>query len=270
MAEPCLARTRTTRSGGSRILRLHAPYCEYQVRQFCGQCDSQNRSHLVPAVHQLSNQHQQRYSKSLKFENAKPVYFPPQQDRRWSFSGEFGSFSGWNGAVFHDIDGSVGGVRDSYIVIDNGIADDPEHCQIKPDWNAAVCKGDMGRLIWRGASAAGAGGRGGPGGRWCGRRSCGGPAAPARALLSQPTGGPVAAGGPQRRCRSCRRRRSRGGPGGPAALLARLEVVAEPAVEEVPPRHRSFSAAMGGSLPSTGTPRYSPVPRSGRKAKRRP
>ena len=62
----------------------------------------------------------------LKFENAKPVYFPPQQDRRWSFSGEFGRFSGWNGAVFHDIDGSVGGVPDSYIVIDNGIADDDE------------------------------------------------------------------------------------------------------------------------------------------------
>ena len=58
---------------------------------------------------------------SLTFENAKPVYFPPT-DRRWSFSGEFGSFSGWNGAVFHDIDGSVGGVPDSYVVIDNGIA----------------------------------------------------------------------------------------------------------------------------------------------------
>ena len=57
--------------------------------------------------------------------------------------------------------------------------------------------------------------------------------------------------------------------------LARLpvpalrEVVAEPAVEELP-RTRSFSAAMVGNLPSTGTPRYSPVPRSGRKAKRRP
>ena len=53
------------------------------------------------------------------------------------------------------------------------------------------------------------------------------------------------------------------------AVLALLEVVAELAVEEVP-LHRSFSAAMVGNLPSTGTPRYSPVPRSGRKAKRRP
>jgi cell migration-inducing and hyaluronan-binding protein len=93
----------------------------------------------------------------LTFENAKPVYFPPT-DRRWSFSGEFGRFSGWNGAVFHDIDGSVGGVPDSYIVIDNGIADDDKACKIKPTWNAAVCKGDFGRMgITSGGGARGAG-----------------------------------------------------------------------------------------------------------------
>jgi cell migration-inducing and hyaluronan-binding protein len=95
----------------------------------------------------------------LKFDNAKPVYFPPA-DRRWSFSGEFGRFTGWNGAVFHDIDGSVGGVPDSYIVIDNGIANDDKACQLKPDWNAAVCKGDFGRM----GITAGAGARGGGGG----------------------------------------------------------------------------------------------------------
>jgi hypothetical protein len=56
------------------------------------------------------------------------------------------------------------------------------------------------------------------------------------------------------------------------ADLALLEVVEELAVEEVSVEalHRSFSAAMVGNLPSPGTPRYSPVPRSGRKAKRRP
>ena len=56
------------------------------------------------------------------------------------------------------------------------------------------------------------------------------------------------------------------------AVLALLEVVEEGAVEEVSVEalHRSFSAAMVGNLPSTGTPLYSPVPRSGRKAKRRP
>ena len=54
--------------------------------------------------------------------------------------------------------------------------------------------------------------------------------------------------------------------------LALLEVVAELAVEEVSVEalHRSFSAAMVGNLPSAGTPPYAAVPRSGRKAKRRP
>src|SRR6185295_19925136 len=92
----------------------------------------------------------------LTFDNAKPVYFPPQE-RRWSFSGEFGTFAGWNGAVFHDIDGSVGGVPDSYVVIDNGIANDEKACKLEPSWNAAVCKGDFGRL----GITAGGGARGG-------------------------------------------------------------------------------------------------------------
>ncbi len=37
-----------------------------------------------------------------------------------------------------------GGVPGGYIVIDNGIASDEQACQIKPDWHAAVCKGDFG------------------------------------------------------------------------------------------------------------------------------
>ena len=53
--------------------------------------------------------------------------------------------------------------------------------------------------------------------------------------------------------------------------LAPLEREADlPEEVSVEALHRSFSAAMVGNLPSTGTPRYSPVPRSGRKAKRRP
>ena len=56
------------------------------------------------------------------------------------------------------------------------------------------------------------------------------------------------------------------------AVLSLLEVVVDLAVEEAPVEalHRSISSAMVGSLPSAGTPRFSPVPRSGRKAKRRP
>jgi cell migration-inducing and hyaluronan-binding protein len=139
----------------------------------------------------------------LKFQNAKPVYFPPTEDRRWSFSGEFGRFGGWNGAVFHDIDGSVGGVPDSYIVIDNGIADDPQHCQIKPDWNAAVCKGDMGRL---GISAGGGATGGGFGAGFGGGR--GGPGAAGVPVAAEGRGGPGAPAAP-------------GPPGGPGAAAAR-------------------------------------------------
>jgi hypothetical protein len=70
--------------------------------------------------------------------------------------------------VFHDIDGSAGGVPDSYVVIDNGIANDDNACQMKPDWNAAVCKGDFGRM----QIGAGGGARGGGAQRrrrrsWC-------------------------------------------------------------------------------------------------------
>ena len=55
-------------------------------------------------------------------------------------------------------------------------------------------------------------------------------------------------------------------------MVPLLQLEAELAVEEVSVEalHRSFSPAMAGNLPSTGTPRYSPVPRSGRKARRRP
>jgi cell migration-inducing and hyaluronan-binding protein len=129
--------------------------------------------------------------KGLKFENAKPVYFPPQEERRWSFSGEFGRFSGWTGAVIHDIDGSLGGVPDSYVVIDNGIADDDKACQIKPDWNAAVCKGDFGRM---GITAGGGGGgaRGGAFGRG-GAGAPGGRGGPGALIAPVATGGPGAA-----------------------------------------------------------------------------
>ena len=104
----------------------------------------------------------------VTFENAKPVYFPTPE-RRWSFSGEFNSFSGWNGAVFKDIDGSLGGGPNSYIVIDNGIAAaaDDKDCRIEPTWGAAVCKGDLGRLTINAGGGGGRGagaGRGGPGG----------------------------------------------------------------------------------------------------------
>jgi cell migration-inducing and hyaluronan-binding protein len=80
-----------------------------------------------------------------KFINAKPVYFPPME-RKWG-NDDAGSGS-YKTAVFHDLDGSVGGVPDSFILINDEndeIAID-DACEIKPAWNAAVCKGDVGRL----------------------------------------------------------------------------------------------------------------------------
>src|SRR5438093_7735789 len=99
-----------------------------------------------------------------KFVNAKPVYFPPME-YKWS-NDDYGNGS-YKSSVFHDVDGSVSGVPNSFIVINGGIAID-EACEIKPTWNAAVCKGDIGRMTIGAAAGAGGGrgaGRGGPAGR---------------------------------------------------------------------------------------------------------
>jgi cell migration-inducing and hyaluronan-binding protein len=61
----------------------------------------------------------------------------------------------WKASAIHDKDGSVGGVANSYILIHDGVFDsiatDAQACEIKPAWNAAVCKGDIGRLTFGGA-----------------------------------------------------------------------------------------------------------------------
>jgi cell migration-inducing and hyaluronan-binding protein len=81
--------------------------------------------------------------KGAKFVNAKPVHFPAKE-QRWA--NDFARGAAYATAAFHDLDGSVSGSPDSYIVIDNGIASDDDACEIKPSWGAAVCRGDFGRL----------------------------------------------------------------------------------------------------------------------------
>src|SRR5690606_29739232 len=52
--------------------------------------------------------------------------------------------------LFHDLDGSVGGIRNSYVLIHDGENDSvatDDTCRIQPTWNAAVCVGDIGRLF---------------------------------------------------------------------------------------------------------------------------
>lgn len=85
----------------------------------------------------------ENWVKGLKFENAKPVSFPPIQ-KRWA--SDYGRSAAYKSAAFHDLDGSVTGKPGAFIVIDNGIASDEDTCEIKPTWNAAICTGDMGRF----------------------------------------------------------------------------------------------------------------------------
>src|ERR1700692_2492607 len=98
-------------------------------------------------------------------------------ERKWG--NDNGGSTAYKTAVIRDKDGSFGGGPNSYVLINDGvngsIAADADACEIKPTWNAAVCKGDVGRLNvgapgggGRGFGGGGAAGLGGPGGRGAG------------------------------------------------------------------------------------------------------
>jgi hypothetical protein len=70
--------------------------------------------------------------------------------------------------------------------VNNGVAIDSEYCQIIPDWNAAACHGDVGRLSF--TPPLRVGGPGGPGGPGAG---AGGP--PPAVAAAPGAGGPPAA-----------------------------------------------------------------------------
>jgi cell migration-inducing and hyaluronan-binding protein len=139
----------------------------------------------------------------VKFVNAKPVYFPPME-RKWG--NDNGGSTAYKTAVIRDKDGSFGGGPNSYVLINDGVNDsiaaDAGACEIKPTWNAAVCKGDVGRL-----NVGGAGGFGGGGGRGFGGGAAAGPGGRgAAAGPGRGQGGAAVAGGPGA---------GNGGPGGP-------------------------------------------------------
>ncbi len=127
-----------------------------------------------------------------KFVNAKPVYFP-LMERKWGNDNLNGV--AWKAAVIHDKDGSVGGVPNSYILLNDGVNDsiatDTTACEIKPTWNAAVCTGDVGRLSFGGPGGAPVGG--GRGASLYGAPAPVGGAGPGAAAAA---GAPVAAAGP--------------------------------------------------------------------------
>jgi cell migration-inducing and hyaluronan-binding protein len=146
-----------------------------------------------------------------KFINAKPVYFPPI-DNRWS-NDDYGN-TVYKTSVFHDKDGTITGVPNSFIVNATGI-DADDACEAKPTWNAVVCKGDVGRMnIGGGGGAVGFGGfgRGGGGG---GAPAAGGrgAGAPRAAAAPPPVVFPIAPGGG--RIRGTR------APSGPPVVLRR-------------------------------------------------
>jgi cell migration-inducing and hyaluronan-binding protein len=105
----------------------------------------------------------------LKFVNAKPVYFPPME-RKWG--SDNGGSTAYKTAVIRDKDGSFGDGPNSYVLINDGVNDsiaaDAGDCEIKPTWNAALCKGDVGRLNFNGPGGGpvvlGGAGRGAGGG----------------------------------------------------------------------------------------------------------
>jgi hypothetical protein len=84
--------------------------------------------------------------KGAKFVNAKPVYFPKIDPR---FDSDNRGAVAYRTAAIHDLDGSTTGIPDSYVLIHDGENDSvatDNTCKIKPTWNAAVCKGDIGRI----------------------------------------------------------------------------------------------------------------------------
>jgi cell migration-inducing and hyaluronan-binding protein len=138
----------------------------------------------------------------VKFENAKPAYFPPMKgNARWA--NDNGNSQAYRTAVFRDKDGSLGAGPNAYVLINDGendsIATDTEACEIKPEWNAALCKGDVGRLAFAGAFGGGPGGPRPPG-AGPGPGPGAGPGAPrAAGAVAGAPGAPPAAGAPPRR-----------------------------------------------------------------------
>jgi hypothetical protein len=132
----------------------------------------------------------------VKFVNAKPVYFPTMTNNsKWA--SDNGGSTSYKTAAFRDKDGSLGAGPNSYVLIHDGVNDsiavDSEACEIKPTWNAAVCKGDIGRLTFGG----GGGGFGGGRGAAPGRGGAPGPgAAPGRGGAAGPGAAPAGAGAP--------------------------------------------------------------------------
>jgi len=133
----------------------------------------------------------------VKFENAKPVYFPPMQgNARWA--NDNGNSQAYKTAAIRDKDGSLGAGPNAYVLIHDGVNDsiaaaDAQACEVKPSWNAAVCKGDVGRVSFTPPLRIGGGGPGAPG---AGAPGAGAPRPAAAAAAAGAPAPAAAAAGP--------------------------------------------------------------------------
>jgi hypothetical protein len=119
-----------------------------------------------------------------------------QGNARWA--NDNGNSQAYKTAVIRDKDGSLGAGPNAYVLINDGVNDsiatDTRACQIKPTWNAAVCKGDVGRLNFAGPPRFGGPGAGPgavAGGPGAARAGAGGPGAPAAPGPGGPGGSPA-------------------------------------------------------------------------------
>jgi cell migration-inducing and hyaluronan-binding protein len=144
----------------------------------------------------------------LKFVDAKPVYFPPMENNR-KWASDNGGSTSYKTAAYRDKDGSLGFGPNSFVIIHDGVNDsvavDTGACEIKPTWNAAVCKGDVGRLAFGGGGGFGARAGGAPRAGGPGPGVAPGPGAPAGPGAAPARGGAAGPGAVA------------GGPGGPGA-----------------------------------------------------
>ncbi|MBO9580391.1 MAG: G8 domain-containing protein [Sphingobium sp.] len=103
--------------------------------------------------------------KTATYINAKPVYFPPMDKR---FDNDNRGGNSWRTLSILDLDGTTGGIPMAHINLHDGVNNSvvtDDSCVIKPDWNASVCKGDVGRLYFNmrpGGPAMGRAGINGP------------------------------------------------------------------------------------------------------------
>jgi len=90
-----------------------------------------------------------------RFVNAKPVYFPNIDPR---FDNDNRGGVAYRTLSIHDLDGSVTGIPDSHIMLNDGENDSvvtDDTCELHPTWNASVCTGDVGRLSFQAGQLAG-------------------------------------------------------------------------------------------------------------------